>query len=398
LAANLTTQYDYDRIAASLSPSAIAGRLHTMWRYKELLPADSKHIVSIHEGWTPLIHCERLGRLLGFNRLHVKEESRNATWSFKDRMVSSAVSMARALGAQVVVTSSSGNGGAATAAYAARAGLPCVIFTTTEFPVAMRTQMQVYGPMLFTTPTALDRWNMTRWCVEQLGWYPIQNFVEPPIGANPYGIDGYKTIAYETVEQFGWRMPDVFIVPVSAGDAFVGPWTGFREMQQLGWAAGELPRMVAAEVFGPLKKALEEGWDHVERVAGGKTVAISVGATNSAYQSLKTVRESNGCAETAADQELIEMQRLLARTEGIYAEASSVLTLAVAKKLRDRGDIGAHDVVVALLTATGLKDPEATAHSLPPVPSVEPTLSDLERGLWQHYRFKVPLMSPSPDL
>jgi threonine synthase len=373
-----------------LSPAVIAQRAHTMWRYRELLPPDPEHIVSIHEGWTPLVHCERLGRRLGFRKLYVKEESRNATWSFKDRMVSSAVSMARALGAQVVVTSSSGNGGAATAAYAARAGLPCVIFTTTQFPIAMRTQMHVYGPMLFTTPTALDRWNMTRWCVEELGWYPIQNFVEPPIGANPYGIDGYKTIAYETAEQLGWRTPDVFIVPVASGDAFVGPWNGFREVLHLGWAAGESPRMIAAEVFGPLKRALQEGWDHVEKVEGGKTVSISVGGTNSAYQSLKTVRESNGLADVAPDEEVLEMQLLLARTEGIYAEASSVLTLAVAKRLLDRGDIGADDVVVSLLTATGLKDPEVTAGHLPAIPSVAPTLGDLERGLREHYGFAMP--------
>src|SRR3972149_9952420 len=116
LASNLTTRYDYERIASVLSPDVIAQRPHTMWRYRELLPPDPEHIVSLHEGWTPLIHCQRLGRQLGFKRLYVKEESRNATWSFKDRMVSSAVSMAVAMGAEVIVTSSSGNGGAATAA------------------------------------------------------------------------------------------------------------------------------------------------------------------------------------------------------------------------------------------------------------------------------------------
>jgi threonine synthase len=385
---NLTTGYDYERIAATTSRDTITTRPHTMWRYREFLPVDPEHIVSIHEGWTPLIHCQRLGAQLGLKHLYVKEESRNATWSFKDRMASSAVSMAVAMGAEVIVTSSSGNGGAATAAYAAKAGLPCVIFTTTQFPGAMRTQMQVYGPMLFTTPTARDRWEMTARCVNDLGWYPIQNFVEPPVGANPYGIDGYKTIGHEVCEQLGWRTPDVFVVPVASGDAFVGPWIGFNELLNLDWATGPKPRMIAAEVFGPLKQALASGWDHVEKVAGGKTVSVSVGGTNSAYQALKTVWDSQGLAETATDDEVMAMQMALARAEGIYAEASSVLTLAVVKKLRERGEVGADDTVVALLTGSGLKDPEVSVDYLPSIPAITPTLEDLERGLWEHYGYR----------
>jgi threonine synthase len=388
LCSNLTTRYDYGRIASSVSREEIASRPHTMWRYREFLPVDQEHIISIHEGWTPLIHCRKLGAQLGLKRLYVKEESRSTTWSFKDRMASAAISMATALGAEAIVTSSSGNGGAATAAYAAKAGLPCVIFTTTQFPMAMRTLMQVYGPMLFTTPTARDRWEMTARCVNELGWYPVQNFVDPPVGANPYGIDGYKTIAYEVCEQMGWSTPDLFVVPVSAGDAFVGPWNGFRELLDLGWVSGDKPRMVAAEVFGPLKSALAAGLDHVPQVPGGETVSISTGATESAYQSLKTIRDSQGVAETASDGEVMAMQMALARTEGIYAEASSVLTLAVVKKLREGGVIGADNTVVALLTSSGLKDPGVSQMRLPTIPAIAPTVEDLERGLWDHYRFR----------
>jgi threonine synthase len=384
-ATNLTTRYDYDAIARSVTRDAIAGRGHTMWRYREFLPVDPRHIVTLQEGWTPLIPCERLGARLGLRRLYVKDESRNATWSFKDRMASAAISMAVAMGAEIVVTSSSGNGGAATAAYAARAGLPCVIFTTTQFPLAMRVQMQAYGPMLFTTPTMQDRWTMTRRCVNELGWYPVQNFLEPPVGANPYGIDGYKTLGHEVCEQLGWRTPDVFVVPVASGDAYIGPWIGFNELLDLGWAAGPRPRMIAAEVFGPLKRAVAAGLDHVEKVPGGPTVAISVGGTNSAYQSLRTVRESHGAAETASDDEIMEMQMLLARTEGIYAEASSVLGLAVVRRLAERGEIAPDEVVVALLTASGLKDPEVSQAHLPAIPAIEATLDDLQRGMRDHY-------------
>jgi threonine synthase len=386
---NLTTRYDYERIRRSVSRDDIRDRPRTMWRYRELLPVDAADVVSIHEGWTPLIHCRRLGAQMGLRRLYVKEESRSATWSFKDRMASAAISMAGALGAEVVVTSSSGNGGAATAAYAARAGLPCVVFTTTQFPAAMRIQMQAYGPLLFTTPTMQDRWDMTRRCVRELGWYPVQNFLDPPIGANPYGIDGYKTIAHEVCEQLDWRTPDLFVVPVASGDAFVGPWIGFNEMLDLGWVSGARPRMIAAEVFGPLKAALAAGLERVAKVPGGKTVSISAGGTNSAYQALKTVRDSQGAAETATDEEVMEMQLALARAEGIYAEASSVLTLAVIKKLRERREIEADNVVVALLTSTGLKDPDVTLTYLPAIAAIQPTLDDLERGLWEHYGHRM---------
>lgn len=390
LASNLQTVYDYDAIRDHFRPEVLRERPLTMWRYREFLPVDPEHIVSLDEGMTPLFHCRRLGRELGLRHLYVKDESRNPTWSFKDRMASAAISKAVEFGASVITTSSSGNGGAATAAYAAQAGLPCVILTTTQFPLTMRVQMQVYGPMMVTVPTAPDRWKMVKRLVEELGWYPVQNFLEPPIGANPYGIDGYKTIAYEVCEQLGWRAPDHFVVPVASGDAYVGPWKGFNEFRDLGFV-DTTPRMIAAEVFGPLKNALEKGLDYVEKVEGGPTVAVSVGGTNSAYQSLKTIWESGGTAVTADDEETMEMQQLLASTEGIYAEASSVITLAVIRKLREAGEIGENETVVALLTASGLKDPEVSQRFFTSIPAIEPTLTALEETLREVYDFRIPL-------
>lgn len=389
MGSNVQGVYDYEAIGRRFSIEALAQRPLTMWRYREFLPVDPQNIVTIGEGMTPLHHCRRLGEELGLKQLYVKEESRNPTWSFKDRLASAAVSRAREVGAPVVTTSSSGNGGAATAAYAAQAGLPCVIFTTTQFPPEMLALMQVYGAMLVTVPTVQDRWHMVRHYVENHGWYPVQNFVVPPIGANPYGIDGYKTIAYEVCEQLQWQAPDVFVVPVASGDAFVGPWKGFSEFEEMGFVNTK-PRMIAAEVFGPLQRALERGMDYVEEVPGGETVAVSTGATNSAYQSLKTVRESNGAAVVASDEEIMEMQTALAMTEGIYAEASSVLTLAVVKKMREAQQIDEDDVVVALLTSTGLKDPQLTRPYLPQIPDIEPSAAALEAALQEAYAFTVP--------
>lgn len=389
---NLQTVYDYQAIARNFSRDDLAGRPQTMWRYYEFLPVNPENIVTIGEGMTPLIHCRRLGRELGLERLYVKEESRNPTWSFKDRLASAAISKAVEFGAPVITTSSSGNGGAATAAYSAQAGLPCVIFTTTQFPANMLSLMQVYGAMLVTVPTMQDRWHLVKRYVDECGWYPVQNFLVPPIGANPYGIDGYKTIAYETCEQLDWQAPDVFVVPVASGDAFVGPWHGFSEFFDLGYVQTR-PRMIAAEVFGPLQQALRRGLDHVEQVPGGKTVAVSTGATNSAYQSLRTVRDSGGSAVVAGDEEIMEMQTLLARTEGIYAEASSVLTLAVIKKMRECHEIDRNETVVALLTSSGLKDPEVTLPYVPSIPAIQPHPESLERALRETYQFTIP---PAP--
>lgn len=385
---NLQSVYDYSAIRSAFRRSDLAGRPQTMWRYREFLPVEAEHIVTMDEGMTPLIHCRRLGPEIGLSHLYVKDESRNPTWSFKDRMASTAVSKAVEFKAPVITTSSSGNGGAATAAYAAKAGIPCVIFTTSQFPLTMRISMQVYHAMLVTVPTFEDRWRMVQTYVEECNWYPVQGYLDPPIGANPYGIDGYKTIAYEICEQLDWQTPDVFVVPVAPGDAFVGPWKGFNEFYELGFVPNK-PKMVAAEVFGPLKNALAKGLDHVEQVPGGKTVAISTGGTNSTYQSLKTIRESNGTAETATDDEIMEMQKRLAMTEGIYAEASSVLTLAVIKKMREAGQIAPDEVVVALLTSSGLKDPEVSLQMFPPIPVSAPNKEALETVLREVYHFDV---------
>ncbi len=381
--ANLSVLHDYPRVRATLNPRALDGRPTSMWRYWELLPADREHAVTLGEGFTPLLAVPTLGRRLGLKNLYVKNESANPTWSFKDRLASSAVSMARQLGAQVVTGSSSGNAGAATAAYSARAGLPCVMFTTQQFPLAMKVQMGVYGTRLVAVPTIKDRWRMVEACVDQLGWFPVTVFVYPLVGSNPYGIEGYKTIAYEIVEQLG-QAPDVMVVPVGAGDAFFGAWKGFNEYRDLGFV-DHLPKMVAAEVFGPLENALARGLDHVEETPSAPTVAISVGLNISALQALNVLRESGGSAHSASDDEMLAMQKELAACEGVYVEASSALSLAVLKRLAATGQVDPDQAIVAFLTSSGLKDPETTQQQLGEIPLAEPTLEGLERVLREAY-------------
>ena len=386
---NVVCTYDYAGIRTVFSKESLSERPPTMWRYKEFLPPDEERIVTLGEGMTPLVKCSNLGEKLGLSKLYVKDESRNPTWSFKDRLASSSVSMALGFGAAVVTASSSGNHGAATAAYAARAGLDSVIFTIEAFPMTMRTLMQAYGAKVVSAPTPRDRWRLQQMCEEEFGWYSNHDVVYPSVGYDPYGQDGYKTIAFEICEQLGWRAPDKMVFPVGAGGSFLGSWLGFGEFLDFGFIAAK-PQMIAAEVFGPLKNALAKGLDHVEVVPGGSTVAFSVASDCSTYQALRVLRDSEGMAETASDDEIAEMQLQLAATEGIYAEAAGVLTLAVIKKLREMGKIDEHDIVVALVTSGGLKDPVATQRSLPSIPLVEPNLGALRKGLAEAYGYLLP--------
>jgi len=391
---NVSVLYDYAALRRRFDLRAVERRPPTMWRYRELLPPAEEHIVSLHEGMTALLPVPRLGAEIGLPNLLVKDESRNATWSFKDRMCSAAISVGREFGAQVITASSSGNAGSATAAYAARAGLPCVLFTLQSFPMAMKVNMAVYGTKLIACRTLQDRWRMVEQCVDVFGWFPTAGFVYPMIGSNPYGIEGYKTIAYEICEQRGWKPPDVMVVPVGAGDAFFGAWKGFNELRDFG-VIDRVPRMIAAEVLGPLENALRQGLDHVPEVPYRQSVGISVGTFTSTYQALKTIRDSGGVARSASDEEMVMMQQTLAAHEGLYVECSSVLSVAVAAKLAEEGLIREDEAVVCLLTAGGLKDPEVTLRHLAEIPLIEPTLEDLGEALERSYGFHLPSLTRS---
>ena len=386
---NVVCTYDYEQIKGAFNKKTPADRPLTMWRYREFMAPEQDNIVTLSEGMTPLVKCEALGRELGLSNLYVKDESRNPTWSFKDRLASASVSMAVKFGAKVMTASSSGNHGAATAAYAAKAGLDAVIFTHEDFPITMRVFMEAYGAKVVAAPTLRDRKKLQRLGEEHFGWYSNGDTMQPSAGYDPYGVDGYKSIGFEICEQLGWRAPDKMVVPVGGGGSFFGSWKGFQEFYELG-LIDSVPEMVAAEVFGPLKNALEKDLDYVEEVPAGPTVAFSTGTNNSTYQALRAILDSGGMAETAPDEETMEMQLKLASTEGIYGEASGVLPLAVIKKLRQTGQIDEDEVVVALMTSGGLKDPATTQRYLPDIPLVEPNLDALRKGLAEAYGYLLP--------
>jgi len=385
---NLTVVYDYNAIKEKLNKDVFSFRCKSLWRYWELLPVDPDNAVTLGEGMTPLIMCNRLGKELNISVLFLKDESCNPTWSFKDRLCSVAVSHAKEINAPAVTVSSTGNHGAATAAYAARAGLPCIIFTVESVPQTMKTLMQSYGAKIVACKTYVDRWILMHECIKRFGWYPTGNYVNPPVGSNYYGIEGYKSIAYEIIESLSWEVPDVVIIPVAYADGLAGIWKGFKEFKELGFIS-RLPKLVAVEPFGPLANALRKGINYVEEVSTSPSVAFSIAADISTYQGLQALKESQGTAVTVRDDEIIEMQQQLGSTEGIYAEMSSVTSLVGAYILRKSNWIKPDEKVVCLLTSTGLKDPGTTAVHMPEVPLVSTDMTELKIALKKYYNFKL---------
>ena len=389
ISVNFSTHYDFSGHEAALRESFPRDEGPGLWRHRAFLPVDGKTApISMGEGNTPLLRCRRLGEQLGLPDLYLKNETLNPTWSYKDRLCSVGVTRAVETGAPAVVVSSTGNHGSAVAAYAAAAGLPCVIFTKSGVPDTMKTLMQSYGAYVFATEQSLDRWKIMRWCVKELGWYPLSGYVDPAIGSNCYGVDGYKTLAFELFEQLGGSLPDFIITPSAYADGMYGIWKGVLDLNAVG-LTDKKPVMIAAEAWGSLKATLAQGAPAPVAVPAGPTVSFSIGGARSTWQGYTTLLQSGGTAETVTDQEAMEMQRLLARTEGLYAEAASVTTLVVLRKLLEQGRISPDQRVVAVITSTGLKDPAETAKHLPIVPVIEPDPAQLRDKLQSLYGVKL---------
>ena len=360
-----------------------------IYRYREFYPLpDDAQQVSLGEGNTPLLHLKRLGEKLGLNNLYVKNETRNPTLSYKDRICSLLVSRAKYEKASAVTISSTGNHGAAAAAYAAAAGLPCVVFTVPQVPQTMKTLMQVYGACVVVTPTSQDRWTIMGQCVRELGWYPMSGFQSPAIGSNPYGIDAYKSIMFEIYRQLGDRAPAMVAVPTSYSDGLYGTYKGACDLKAMGYI-DELPKFVGAEVFGSLQKTVESGAKDPVPVPSEWSISFSIANGLCTWQGLTAVRGSKGYARSSSDEETLAMQRQLASTEGIYAEASSVTSLVALAKLADEGKIAPDDTVVAVLTSTGLKDPVTTQKILPDAPQIKPDMVELRAALKDCYNMII---------
>ena len=371
--------YDVSRLGSSWAPDRAQPGL---FAYRDLLPiSPTATAVSIGEGNTPLVRLSRLANQLGLDEVLIKDETRNPTWSYKDRLAAVGVTKARDSGAEVIVVSSTGNHGAATAAYAAAAGLRCVVLTLESVPLAMKVLMQSYGAHVVALRNPPDRWLLMQELMQKYAWVPMSGFVNPPAGSNPFGVDGYKTMAYEIAQSLG-RAPDVIVTPVAYGDGIAGLRRGFLDLLALGWIDRE-PRLVAAEVFGSYTRALEIGSPGSASIMpSGASVAFSIATPVSSFQGWQAITATGGTAVAVpSDRDIQEWQLNLSRSEGIYLEASSAVAISCLPELLSRGVVTRDQTVVCIGTSTGLKDVGSTATVLPAVETIEPTLSALERSM-----------------
>ena len=345
-------------------PVPATGSAPGIWRWSATLPVARDYAVSLGEGDTPLLRLPRVARDVGVRELHVKNEAANPTGSHKDRLAAVAVSAARQLGADVITGASTGNHGAALAAYSAHAGLRCVIFATPSIADPMRAAIEVTGAELVMVPDADARYAPMAEAAQREGWLVCTNGTTPPVGSPPLAVEGYRTIAYEIVEQLGGNAPDWVVIPVSYGDCLAGVQRGFAHLAETG-RIERSPRLAAVEPHGALGRALATGavdQDPVAVPAG--TPAFSIAVRFTTDQALRALTAAGGVAVTVPEDELLLEQHRLGQLSGLYAEVSSSITIAAARRLVRDGTIDAGASVVCLLTATGLKDPATTLRSV----------------------------------
>ena len=353
--APLFARYDLDAVAKAMRREKLAERVPTMWRYAEVLPVENEQFqVSLGEGFTPLLQATSLGRKIGVPKLYIKDEGLNPTGSFKARGMSAAISRAAELGAQAIAIPSAGNAGGATAAYAARAGLPAHIFMPKDVPQANYIECKVLGAHVELIDGLIsDCGKIVASRKEAEGWFDISTLKEP------YRVEGKKTMGYELAEQFDWELPEVVIYPTGGGTGLIGMWKAFDEMEQMGWIGSERPRMISVQAEGcaPIVRAYSAGEEHAEPWADAETIAagLRVPAAVGDFLMLKAIRDSGGCALSVTDEELMASASKMAVAVGSFPAPEGAATLAALEKLIAQNLVSERDRVVLFNTGTGLK-------------------------------------------
>jgi threonine synthase len=375
----LEVAYDYDVVRSEISRESISRGPLTIWRYKPLLPIETNDVVDTATGLTPLIKGDNLGRALGLRNLWIKNDTVNPTFSFKDRPVSIASTKARELGFETLACASTGNLAGAVAAHAAKAGMRAVIFIPADLEPSKIVGASIYEPTLVAVDGNYD--DVNRLCSELADRY---RWAFANINVRPYYSEGSKTLAYEVAEQLGWQIPDRVVVPIASGSMFTKIWRGFNELVKVGIVEGVGPKMVGAQALGcsPVVTAYDAQTFNVIPVKPS-TIAKSLAIGNPAdgYYSLKVMQESGGCALSVDDDQIVDGIKLLARTEGIFAETAGGVSIGVLKRLADRGSIDPDELVVVYITGNGLKTQEAVADKVMEPLYIKPTLSSFEDAM-----------------
>ena len=346
--------YDYDYIKTKLTKETLASRSDpTMWRYRELLPVEeTTPNTELRVGWSPLYEAPRLAKVLGLQKLWIKDDGVNPTASLKDRASAMAVAKAREAGAEVIACSSTGNAASSLAGNAAAAGLKTYIFVPSRAPKGKVAQLMTFGATVISVQGSYeDTFELSKAAIDRWGWYNRNAAI------NPYLSEGKKTVGLEILEQLGWQVPDYIAISVGDGCTIAGLWKGLKDLYAIGFI-DRLPKLISAQAAGcyPINRAVEEGrpWRPMEE----NTLAdsIAVGVPRNPDKAINAIRESQGLTVEVTDAEIMAAQKLLGETCGIFGEPAGVTGTAGIKKLREQGRLPAEATVVSVVTGNGLKD------------------------------------------
>jgi threonine synthase len=372
----LEARYDFSALDPAEARRKISAGSRGIWRYADFLPFDAKPGDPLEPGLTPLVRADRLAERLGVGELWIKNDAANPTHSFKDRVVAVAVAKAKELGFETVACASTGNLANAVAAHAAAAGLDSYVFVPADLEEQKLLATGIYGTRLVGVEGTYD--DVNRLCTELAQTRPWA-FVN--VNLRPYYAEGSKTLAYETIEQLGWRLPDRIVSPIASGSLFTKLGRAISEWLEIGLVEGELPTFCGAQADGcsPVATAFSEGWD-VCKPQRPDTIAksLAIGDPADGPYALDLARSTGGAIESVSDPEIREGIKVLAETTGIFTETAGGVTIGVLAKLAEQGQIGADESVVAYITGEGLKTLDAVREGFQ-MHQIEPTLDAFER-------------------
>lgn len=375
-------EYDYEKMRGKVTRESIARGPKSLWRYKDLLPVEGTPKTGFHSGYTPLRKCDRLGKELGCSDLWIKDDSCNyPTYSYKERVVSVAISKAVEFGFDTVGCASTGNLANSTAAHAAQAGIKCYVMIPHDLEQGKVLGSLVFGPTMVRIRGNYD--DVNRLCTEiadKYGWAIVN------VNLRPYYTEGAKTYGFEIAEQFGWRLPQHTVVPTAGGTILPKIYKAYQEFIKLGLVEDTRPRIYSAQAAGcnPVVTAIHKGSDIIEPQKPN-TIAKSIAIGNPAdgYYAYQCVTESGGWGESATDREIVDAIKLLARTEGVWTEPAGGTTLAATIKLIQSGRIPKDQSIVVSITGNGLKTLEVVADELPYPQVIDAKLSEFDRLIEQ---------------
>lgn len=364
--------------SVDVDKSIFDGRKDTLWKYKEFIPVDENKIVTLEEGGTPFCKCDKLGDELGIN-LYVKVEGSNPTGSFKDRGMTVGMTKAMELGVHTVGCASTGNTSASLAAYAARAGLRCIVFLPSgKVALGKLAQAMFHGAEVISINGNFDE------ALEAMTALALEKHLYLLNSINPFRLEGQKTIGYEILHSLGWESPDRIILPVGNAGNISAIWKGVSEFYDAGFVDSK-PMMTGIQAEGacPITNAFRKKSREIEPIENPETVAtaIRIGAPVSYTKALNAIYDSNGFSETVSDEEILSAQKLLARTEGIGVEPASAASIAGLKKLVEMGEIDKGETVTCVVTGHLLKDPNTAIDACTKPIEVDANLDELKKIL-----------------